>query len=181
MALFYNWRKQLFSVILLCTLFPSVLCVLHRQAPSRWENSRIFNIPILWDTEQMVRNHLSMGKWKLCLPKDSTPLLCCKHLAMPLRRKVSQKSRCLCFKVNVSRANSVQFFFFFSPKDRHIFKRTKLKISIRKLITIIIYVIALNLEKQNSIMLLWDKGGGGKQTSTQNGGQCLPTTGILLG
>lgn len=45
-------------------------------------------------------------------------------------------------------------FFFFSPKDRHIFKRTKLKISIRKLITIIIYVIALNLEKQNSIMLL---------------------------
>lgn len=46
---------------------------------------------------------------------------------------------------------------FFFSKDRHIFKRTKLQISIRKLITIIIYAITPHLEKQNYIMLLIDK------------------------
>lgn len=92
---------------------PSVLRVLHRLPAD--EKTHIFNIPILWDTEQMVRNHLSMGKWKLCLPKDCKPPLCCKHLAMPLRKKVSENSWCLCFKGNVSRA---KFSFFFSPPQK---------------------------------------------------------------
>jgi len=40
---------------------------------------------------------------------------------------------------------SKRLFFFFSPKERRIFKRTKLKISIKNIITI--HAMTLNLEK----------------------------------
>lgn len=69
------------------------------------EKTHIFLIYQFRDIEQMVWNHLSMGKWMLCPPKDSTPTLGWKHLAMPLRRKASSKNiqQCLCFIVSVSR------------------------------------------------------------------------------
>lgn len=134
------------------TLLPSVSCALHRLPAD--EKTHIFNIPVLWDTEQMVGNHLSMGKWKLCLPKDSKPTLCCKHLAMPLRRKVSENSWCLCFKGNISRA---KFLFYFFPKTCIFLRGESSKSPLKTLNAIIIYATMLNLEKQNSILLLKDK------------------------
>lgn len=134
------------------TLLPSILCVLHGLPADN--KTHIFNIPILWDTEQMVRNHLSMGKWKLRLPKDSKPTLCCKHLAMPLRRKVSENSWCLCFKGNISRA---KFFYFFFQKACIFLRGESSKSPLKKLNALTIYATMLNLEKQKSILLLKDK------------------------
>lgn len=77
-------------------------------------------------------------------------------------KKKKKKAGALVLKSMFLEPKMCCFFFF---KDGHIFRRTKLKTSIRKVITIITYAITLKLENQNSIMLLTDKGGGGRQTN----------------